>query len=209
MKRLILTLFVFMIMVPMTTAMAHKSKYERNSYARDNYGDTYATVKLGVFKPNDHDEFLDNGFAVGGAVGHNFNRNFALEIGLDSISTEIDNGYDFEDVDVITLGIPVTAKFVIPLSNQVELYAGGGLGLYFTNVESYDEYYDGYYYDDDVDGTSLGLHTLIGADIKMNSNIAFNMELKHTEVEQDFDDYYYDDLEVGGTTASVGVKFLF
>jgi hypothetical protein len=43
----------------------------------------------------------------------------------------------------------------------------------------------------------------------MNSNTALTMELKYTELDQDSNDDYYDDFELGGTTASVGIKFLF
>jgi opacity protein-like surface antigen len=207
MKRLILILFVLMIMAPMTTAMAARghTRYERDYYYEP---ENYATIKLGAFMPHDDADVLDNGFAIGGAIGHYLNRNFAVEVGMDYTSTDFDYGYGYEDADVHTLGIPVTAKFIVPLSNQVEFFIGGGLGLYFTEIEfGHDDYYD----DDRADETNIGFHCLVGADIKMNPNTALTMELKYTEVEQDFDDEYYynEDFEVGGTTASVGVKFLF
>lgn len=216
MKRLILTLVVFTVAFPMTALMAHGPKQGRSWYAGDGYdGKTYATVKLGAFIPNGDSDFLDNGFAAGAALGHKLGRNFALELGLDYVSADIDDDYRYDDygyrdVYLTTFGIPVTAKFIVPLSNQVEIYAGGGFGVYFSNIDFDEEYYDGGYSDDDrIHDTGLGFHTLIGADIKMNPNVAFTMELKYTEIEHDFDEYYDDDFEIGGTTASAGVKFLF
>jgi opacity protein-like surface antigen len=201
----------------MTTVMARNTRYAgdchgRDCYAGDSYNDAYATIRLGVFMPDDDASFLDDGLAIGGAIGHNLNRNLALEIGLDYTVTDLDDDYGYyEDVYVTTLGIPVTAKFIVPLANHVDLFVGAGLGLYFTDVELDDEYNDGYYhdYDEGVDDTCLGFHTLIGADIGMNSNTALSMEVRYTELDQDSDDGYHDDLEPGGTTASVGIKFRF
>jgi opacity protein-like surface antigen len=212
MKRLILILFVLMIMVPMTTVMAKNTRYARDYYERDYYRDNYATIKLGAFIPDDDADFLDNGYSIEGAIGHNLSRNFAVEIGLDYTITDFKDDYGYEDAYVSTLGIPVTAKFIAPLSNQVDFFVGAGLGLYFTHVDFGYEYYDEYYYDDDngVDDTCLGFHCLIGADVKMNSNTALTMQLKYTELDQDDDEYdHHDNFNVGGTTASLGIKFLF
>jgi len=209
MKRSVLALVVFMIAVPMTAAMAYGPRHGRGWHAGDSYpADNYAAIKVGAFIPDEDSDFLDNGFAAGIALGHRPGRNFAFELGLDYISADFDHDYVYDDVYLTTFGIPLTAKFIAPLSDQVELYAGAGLGVYFTGIEFDDEY--GYSYDHDrIDDTGLGFHALIGADVKMNPGMAFTMELKYTEIEHDFDDYTDEDLEIGGTTASAGIKFLF
>ncbi len=213
MKRLTLILFVLMIMAPMTTVMARDARHPRYSYERPGYDQNYLSFKLGAFMPDDDAGYLDTGYTVGAALGHKFNRNFALEFGLDYTVTDFDEdyGYNYRDVYITTLGIPVTAKIIAPLSNQVDLYAGVGLGLYFTDLE-YDDIYDDRYYHEDsdsLDETFTGYHLLVGADIKMSPYTALTTELKYTGVDEDFDDDYFYDLEVGGTTASVGLKFLF
>jgi len=214
MKKRLLALAALMILLPLTPAMAGNWKHGRDRhygdwYQRENQDSRgYVSVKLGVFMPDEHADILDNGYAIGAAIGGRLNPNFALEIGLENVSTEFDEDYTYDRVDVNTLGVPVTAKVVLPLSNQVELYAGAGFGLYFTTIDDYD-YPDGYYHDDGVDETSLGFHSLIGADFKVNPAMAFTMELKYTEIQEDFDDYFFDDLELGGTTASLGIRFLF
>lgn len=218
MKRLILVLSVLMILASMTTAMAKNPRYGRDWHGDDygpgeSYGDSYATLRLGAFMPEDDAYYLDNGISIGGALGHNLNPNFALEIGLDYTVADFDDEYgyysyatdEYEHAYVTTLGIPVTARFIVPLSSRVDFFAGAGIGVYFTDVEIE----DGYYHDEGVDDTRLGFHALMGADIEMNPHAALTMELKHTELEEDSDDGYDDVLGFGGTTASVGVKFRF
>jgi opacity protein-like surface antigen len=211
MKRLVVTLIAFMVMLPVTAVMAKNPRYERDWYGWNDYNnDNYASVRIGAFIPNDEADVLDKGFAAGAALGHKLNRNFAFEIGLDYMSADFNHDYGYEDAYLSTFGIPVTAKFIVPLSHQVEFYAGGGFGVYFTHVEFDHEYYDGYRDDDNgVDDTGLGFHALVGADFKMNPNMALTMELKYTEIEEDFAYPPYDDLELEGTTASAGIKFLF
>ncbi len=218
MKKLILVLTVLMVLVSMTTAMAKNTRHGRDWQGReygprDTYRDSYLTVRLGAFMPNDDAYFLDNGISIGGAIGHNLNRNFALEVGLDYTLTDFDDEYgyynyttdEYEDAYVTTLGIPVTAKLLVPLSNSVNLFAGAGIGVYFTDVEIKDGHYDGYYYKDNDRDTCLGFHALMGADVELMPNAAVTMELKYTELDRDSDDNF----EFGGTTASVGVKLRF
>jgi opacity protein-like surface antigen len=169
------------------------------------YDNNYATIKLGMFVPNNDSDGLedfDNGFAIGGAIGHKFNRNFAVELGLDYSSTE-SSCYNLH-ADVETWDIPITAKLILPVSHSVDFFVGGGFGLYFTDINV--DFDEGFYKHDDSE-SALGFHVLIGADIKMDHNVAFTMELKHTGVEQDFREY--GDWEVGGTTVFVGAEFLF
>ena len=107
MKRLIMVPFVLMVMVPMTTLLAANSHVPQN----------YATLKIGGFMSND--SALDNGVTISGAFGHMINKNFAVEFGLDSTFTNLNN--DYGNTDVYTLGIPLTAKYILPLSYQEEI----------------------------------------------------------------------------------------
>lgn len=88
--------------------------------------------------PDEHADILDNGYAIRAAIGGRLNPNFALEIGLENVSTEFDEDYTYDRVDVNTLGVAGHRKVVLPLSNRVELYAGAGFGLYFTTIDDYD-----------------------------------------------------------------------
>ncbi len=216
MKRIVVLFSILTIMVLPATALAKNTRYPRDSYGREcstgeAYSNGYATLRLGLFMPDDDPGLLDDGVAIGGAIGSNFNRNFALEIGLDYTAANLDEGYAYYEYDyvgdayVTTLGIPVTARFIVPLSQNVDLFAGVGLGLYFSDIE----FDDGYNDDNDFDDTSLGYHTLIGTDIKMNPAMALTMELKYTDIDRDPYDASLYGLDSGGTTASVGVRFRF
>ncbi|HPE45359.1 MAG TPA: porin family protein [Deltaproteobacteria bacterium] len=222
MKRLIPVLTVLLVLASVTTAMARNTGYGRDWHGRDyrpaeTYHDSYVTLKLGVFMPDDDTDFLDTGISIGGALGHNLNRNFALEVGLDYTVADLDETYDYYDeaVDeydesyVSTLGIPVTARFIVPLSDRTELFAGAGVGVYFTEVEIEGRYYDGYPYSDNDRDTRLGFHALVGADVELMNNAAVTMELKYTELDRDSDDDSGGDFEFGGTTASLGIKLRF
>lgn len=217
MKRIIVLFTVLTIMVPPAAATAKNTRHPRDWYGRDSYtcdaySSGYATLRFGLFMPDDDLGLLDDGVAIGGAIGSNLNRNFALEIGLDYTTANLDEGYAHYNYDypgdayVTTLGIPVTARFIVPLSQNVDLFAGAGIGLYFSDIEFDDGYND---HDNGFDDTSLGYHTLIGTDIKMNPVTALAMELKYTEIDRDPDDASLYDLDPGGTTASVGIRFRF
>lgn len=216
MKRTIVLLTVLTTMVLPAAATAKNARHPRDWYGGDSYtgeaySNGYATLRLGLFMPDDDLGLLDDGVAIGGAIGSNFNRNFALEIGLDYTAANLDEGYAYYeyghvgDAYVTTLGIPVTARFIVPVSRNVDLFAGVGLGLYFSDIE----FDDGYNDDNGFDDTSLGCHTLIGTDIKMNPAMALTMELKYTDIDRDLDDPSLYSLDSGGTTASVGVRFRF
>lgn len=212
MKKFIVLLFV-LIIFPMTLLAAEKTVVvekatEKNitttTIYTDYVRDSYATIKLGMFMPNDDYNGLNdfnNDFAIGCAIGHKFNRNFAVELGLEYFSTDIDDNYYDTYCDITTFGIPLTAKFIIPVQNNVNIFVGAGFGLYFTDAGFNERYYH-----NNVDGVSFGLHGLIGADVKINQNMFFTTELKYTEVDQDLDEY--GNWEVGGTTFFMGVKFL-
>jgi hypothetical protein len=62
--------------------------------------------------------------------------------------------------------VTVTALYEIPLRDpNVSLNVGGGLGLYFWDVEVGNGFF-GNFHDD---GTELGLHLQAGADFKLNN----------------------------------------
>ena len=109
MKRLIPVLTVLLVLASVTTAMARNTGYGRDRHGRDyrpaeTYHDSYVTLKLGVFMPDDDTDFLDTGISIGGALGHNLNRNFALEVGLDYTVADLDETYDYYDEAVDDAG---------------------------------------------------------------------------------------------------------
>ena len=108
------------------------------SFAEDRTG-SYIVIKPGAYFPtnNLHDKGFDNSFTGEIAVGTYYSPNLALEAGTGYFQTEATrNGLGFTEKDTIwAVPILITVKGVFPLSGA-ELYAGGGGGVYFTQVNA-------------------------------------------------------------------------
>ena len=87
--------------------------------------------------PNDDKNGLknfDNMVSAGLIGGVKLSPNIAIEIGGDYYYTEGNDtvsaaGASYSvDAKVMIWSIPVTGKFILPLSDQVDVFIGGGLG---------------------------------------------------------------------------------
>jgi opacity protein-like surface antigen len=102
---------------------------------------------------------------------YNLYPNVFLESGIGYFHDGVSNGNDVR-------GVPVTftLKGVYPLENvdNLEAFAGAGLGIYFTK-------YDGVLNGSDVDDTDtvFGGHLLIGADYGIAPNMCIGIEGKY------------------------------
>lgn len=99
----------------------------------------YLIFKGGVFVPTDdlHDDEFENGFNTEVACGHKFTPNAAIEAGLGLYVTKADfQGAGYSEDDTIAV-LPLTAsiKGIIP-AGIVEIYGGGGGGIYIASIES-------------------------------------------------------------------------
>lgn len=177
----------------------------------------YAALKLGYFTPNNDDDGLDGFDSVGSfglAFGAKFSPNFAIEVGSEYYSTDdnwngyIDGDYVIAKGTVTTWSLPITCKLIAPVSNELEVFLGLGIGLYTSEFEI--EASGPYAYAEGSDTASdIGYHAVVGADYKINPNISLGMELKWFEADLDFNDLFYDEINVGGTTFNVVAKYLF
>jgi len=181
-----------------------------DGYTEARHG-AYASFKVGLYMPEDSYDLLENGSSIGLALGSNLTRNFALEIGMNYDSADFRQEYTggYDDAYVSTFSVPVTAKVIAPLSPAIDVFAGAGLGVYFSEIRPGSLWYEDP--DDMVDreDTSLGVHTVIGSDIKVNPAMALNIELRYTAIAHDSDNDFHEVLGLDGTTATVGVKFRF
>lgn len=177
----------------------------------------YAALKLGYFSPNNDDDGLD-GFdgdiSFGFALGAKINTNFAVEIGSEFSSTDrsgsgfINGNYVVADETVTTWSIPITCKLIAPLSNELEAFLGIGIGFYTSEYEI--DASGPYAFAEGSDTESdIGYHAEIGADYRVSPNVALGMELKWYEADLDFGGPRYDEINVGGTTFNIVVKYLF
>lgn len=159
----------------------------------------YGKGTLGVFSPTEND--LDSTIALYAAGGMNLKQQFNAPI-----SAEVGIGYaspDERSVDVTIVPVTMTVLYELPFNvPQMAFNVGGGLGLYFWDVEV-DAGPFGTYSDD---GVELGLHVQTGAELKLNPVVSLIGELKYSVAEAGG---AYDDADLGGLSANVGAKINF
>ncbi len=173
--------------------------------AQRNYN--YVVAKLGVYSPISN-ELSDYSSDFNGEVdfGHYFSPYFAAEFGVGHLQTSgtvltFSGFFATEDIDATYLEATAKAVFPVPYYYSrhyqpfMDLYLGGGLGVYFAN--------------DNVDAigfstsdTVPGFHILGGADFNLNQNVFLGLELKYMYAKP-FDT----DIEGMIFTGNIGYRF--
>lgn len=159
------------------------------------HGQTYFFAHLGLFDPNDSAEGL-RGYDSGGSfdlgIGSRVSPNLAVEGTFGGYSADV--GPNEVTVAPLTFGV----RLIVP-HPFLEPYVGGGLGLYFSDL---DEPSSGI---NDSD-TTFGGYGSLGIDAWLNPRTALNFEGRYHWVEPQFDGI---DVKVGGWTVSMGVRVSF
>lgn len=161
------------------------------------YGQSYFFAHLGLFEPNDDRDGLkgyDSGGAFDVGIGSRVSPVLAIEGAFGAYSAE--RGPD--DISVVPLTIG--ARLIIP-SNVIEPYLGGGLGLYFANLDEPSTMAQ----INDSD-TTIGGYAALGVDAWLNPRMALNFEGKYHWVEPEFDGF---DVDASGWTLSLGFRISF
>lgn len=180
----------------------------------------YATVKLGVYSPTQSDtNDFGNGFNGEISFGHYFNPHIAGEIGVGYFSVDGDftgafNAVIVTEKDKIKVyPVTITGKGIIPYQ-QGELYGGGGIGVYFAEVES------------DIgnlglgreshtsNDTAFGVHMLVGGNHNITPNIYIGGELRYFFASANFNATFFGtpltmsaDLDGFIATVNLGYRF--
>ena len=145
----------------------------------------YIAVRAGAYMPEGdlHDDF-DGGFGGEIVFGHYFNPRLALEGGIGSFEAQADfpdfdpGFFGFENDKVSVTPIFLTLKRIHPIKIG-ELYLGGGIGLYFTDIDIEKERPSlgrGSISDSD---TVLGIHLLAGANFNITDYWFLGVEGKY------------------------------
>lgn len=161
------------------------------------YGQTYFFAHLGLFEPNGDRDGL-KGYDAGGAfdvgIGSRVSPNLAIEGAFGAYSAE--NGPDDLNVVPLTIG----ARLIIP-APVIEPYIGGGLGLYFADLDEPSTTAQ----INDSDAT-IGGYAALGLDAWLNPRTALNFEGKYHWAEPTLDGI---DVDVSGWTLCLGVRISF
>jgi opacity protein-like surface antigen len=178
-KSLHLTLLALAAAAP-TAAMA-----ELEMFAPERVGRWYIGGGIGGFNEEDNAQVAnpDNQFGLGFSGGYRLTKFIGLEAdGLFSYQ-EFDtppSAGGTRRSDLYSNGVSGVVKLFLPL-NRVELYAGGGIGVYRSWVDI-----DGPLLETDADDTNIGYQLLAGADFFVSRRISIGVEYRRLELEADF-----------------------
>ena len=171
----------------------------------------YALLKAGAFFPTEDldDADFDTGFGGELVLGTYYNPNLALECGIGYYQT--DRSVRFQDIkeedDLFIVPITANIKGVLPLRG-VELFGGGGFGVYFVHIDadvSGSNLAD--IGDDDDSDVVLGAHVMAGANVDISRKIFLGIEAKY--IFTDDADLFRSDVNLDGfvLTGSIGYRF--
>lgn len=191
--------------------------------------DNYGVIKLGYFLPNSDSEGLkhyDNTAGFGVAFGHEFSRGIAAEIGLDYYTTAYEASGAIQVVDaesrqvidgrytldrkISVRAVPATVKYCLPVSNQIKVFTGAGIGYYWVDFEADLSVTAQADRSTSDSGTCFGYHLVAGAQYAVLTNLALGLELKWSKAEQEIAaEGKTFDVNVGGTAINLVGKMLF
>lgn len=166
----------------------------------------YAVVKTGIYNPTGDLDSFDTGLNLEGAFGRYFGKNVALEGGIGLFGTENDlQGTDailgtYVEKDTISaVPLTVTAKGILPL-DKLELFAGAGVGIYFTSVDAELNTSALGSFNVNDDDIVMGAHITGGGTYSFNARFFFGIDGKYFTTEE----AEYDGVALGRTITLKG-----
>ena len=161
------------------------------------YGQMYLFGHLGFYEPNDDRDGLED-YDTGGAFDIGIGSRVSPVLAIDGTFGvySADRGPDDLTVAPLTVG----ARLILP-SPVVEPYFGGGLGLYFVDLDEPSK--QAQINDSD---TTVGGYVTLGVDAWLNPRMALNFEGRYHWAEPELDGF---DVDVSGWTIGLGVRVSF
>lgn len=130
-----------------------------------------------------------------------------------NIALEIDGLYSYQRLDrpptvsssggrsrLHSTGVGGVLKFILPL-DRVELYAGGGLGVYSTVLRIKDSPFRS-----ERDDTDLGYQGLVGADFLVSRKVSIGLEYRKFKLDADLEPTIPGKIDAGGEFLFVTVR---
>ena len=220
MKRIAAGLFAVLFSAILSTAANAADPYDR--YERDRrisppppraaderppqharYGQPYFFGHIGVFEPNgdtDGLEFFDSGMNFDVGVGSRVSPALAVEGAIGSYST------DKQGLTATVVPLTIGVRVIIP-SPFFEPYVGGGVGIYFTDVDFPTLNGAGQVVGVTTETNStMGVYGVAGIDAWLNPKMALNVEGKYHWAQPSIGPV---DVNVGGWTLNLGIRISF
>lgn len=180
----LLTRYVF-LSIALLGILPLKAVADTEMFAPERVGSWYLGGGIGGFREESNSQIsnAEGDFGLAFSGGYRLSRNIALEIdGLFS-HQEFDtppSAGGTRRSDLFTNGVGGVVKLILPI-DRVELYVGGGLGLYTSRVEV-----DGNILEQDEDDTDIGYQLLAGADFFVSRHVSVGFEYRKFKLDADF-----------------------
>lgn len=178
-SRFIFVACVVLGALPLTAAA------ETEMFAPDRIGRWYLGGGLGGFSEEGNSQIAnaDGEFGLAFGGGYRLSRSIALEVDALLSHQEFDTpafAGGSRRSDLYTNGVGGVVKFILPI-DRVELFVGGGLGLYTSSVEI-----DGTIVEEDEDDTDIGYQLLLGVDFFATRSVSVGFEYRKFKLDADF-----------------------
>ena len=170
---------------------------ESEMFAPDRTGKWYLGGGFGGFRVEGNSQIVnpDGQFGLAFSGGYRLSRNIALEIDALFSHQEFDtppSAGGSRKSDLSTNGVGGVVKFILPL-DRVELFVGGGLGLYTSRVQI-----DGTNLEADENDSDVGYQLLLGADFFVSRGISVGVEYRKFKLDADFGNTLPGKIDTGG-----------
>lgn len=179
----------------------------QSNSAESRVGHWYIGGGFGAYSEEDNPQFSnqDAGAAVFFSGGYRASPNIAIE--ADALLWD----QDFTApatipnaqgrADLVSTGASAVIKLIAPIG-VFDLYAGGGLGFYATNLNV--EVGSGAEIDETE--TDLGYQLLVGTDIYVSRKLSVGLEYRWLNLETSFNPYVTGDVDAGGQFFLMNVR---
>ena len=214
--------------IAMVVGMVGLMIFAGSAMAMDTAGKMGIGLELGYNQISDSsipdapgvDAEFDGAFVFGANADYFFTDYFSLEMFLGYTETEVDaTGYgtSIDMGEVTQVPWTLTARLHYPNESIVSPYIGVGVGYYFNEFDESSFLVNAAApktYELDMEN-SFGFHINGGTEVFVNVNVAFDLDLKYTWNNADFDENLNGvtissgDLDLDAFTATVGVKYYF
>jgi opacity protein-like surface antigen len=167
-------------------------------FAPERVGRWYFGGGLGGFKEESNSQLRNQDGQYGGffSGGYRAAPNIAIDIDGMFYNQRVDTPPTVSTSNsrsrLNSAGVGGVVKFILPLG-RVELYAGGGLGIYNTSLRVKDSSFHS-----ERDNTDIGYQGLVGADFFVSPHVSVGIEYRKFKLDADLQPTIPGKIDAGG-----------
>lgn len=171
---------------------------QSSMFAPDRVGHWYLGGGVGGYWEESNAQLQHQDGQFGGffSGGYRLSRNIALEIDALSSYQRLDTPPGVSASEgrshLTSSGVGGVVKFILPL-DRLELYAGGGAGVYSTSL-----WIKNSQFDSEADDTNAGYQALIGVDYFLTRSFSIGMEYRKLKLDAKLDPAIPGKIDAGG-----------